>query len=116
MNENVTKEARTYAMLCHLTSLSGFIIPFGFIVGPLIFWLLKKDVYHFVDEAGKESLNFQISMFIYCIISWLLVFVFIGIFMLIALGIFYLIVIILASVKVSNGESYRYPLTIRFIK
>ena len=77
---------------------------------PLIFWLLKKDEYRFVDEAGKESLNFQISLFIYYMISALLIVILIGFFSLIAWAIFSLIVTILASIKASDGESYHYPL------
>jgi uncharacterized Tic20 family protein len=104
-------------MLCHLTALAGFIgIPFGHILGPLVVWLLKKNDYPSVDEQGKESLNFQISLSIYGIISALLIFVMVGIFLLIVLILADLILVIVASVKTSNGESYRYPLTIRFIK
>lgn len=116
MNENVTKEARTYAMLCHLSALSGLIIPLGTIFGPLIFWMLKKDEYSFVDQEGKEALNFEISMFIYYVISGLLTIVIIGIFMLGLLAAFHLIVVIVAAVRANSGDGYRYPMTIRFIK
>jgi uncharacterized Tic20 family protein len=118
MNEsNDNREARNWGMLCHLTALAGFIgIPFGHILGPLVVWLLKKNDYPSVDEQGKESLNFQISLSIYGIISALLIFVMVGIFLLIVLILADLILVIVASVKTSNGESYRYPLTIRFIK
>lgn len=108
---------RTWAMLCHLTALAQYIgIPFGHIIGPLIIWLVKKDQMPEVDAHGKESLNFQISMSIYAAVSAILIFVVIGIFLLIAIGILDLIFIIIASVKAYNGEFYRYPLTIRFIK
>jgi len=70
-------------MLCHLTALLGIIgIPFGNIVGPLIIWLLKKNVYPFVNEQGKESLNFQISMTIYALAAALLILIKIGFFLL----------------------------------
>ncbi|MEF9437621.1 MAG: DUF4870 domain-containing protein [Candidatus Mariimomonas ferrooxydans] len=117
MTENTEKQERTWAMLCHLTSLTAFIgIPFGHILGPLVVWLLKKNDYPSVDDQGKESLNFQISMTIYIIFAALLIFVFIGIFLLIGLAIADLILVIIASVKTSNGKSYSYPLTIRLIK
>ncbi len=57
MNE---KDARTWAMLCHIGAFAGYIIPFGHIIAPLVIWLIKKDESPFVDDQGKESLNFQI--------------------------------------------------------
>src|ERR1700680_445708 len=74
--DRLQSEARTWAMLCHLSSISGFIgVPFGHIVGPLIVWLVKKDQFPLVDDQGKESLNFQISMTIYGIVAGVLCFV-----------------------------------------
>lgn len=110
------KEERTMAMLCHLSALAGFIIPFGNIVGPLIFWLINKDKMPYVDDQGKESLNFQITVTIASIISAVLIVVLIGFLLIFAVLIFWLIFTIIASVKASNGEYYRYPLTIRLIK
>ncbi len=69
-----------------------------------------------VDDQGKESLNFQISMTLYYILSTILIIALIGIVLLIGLSIFNLIVVIIASVKANKGEKYRYPLCIRFIK
>lgn len=111
------KDARLYGMLCHLTALSLYIgIPFGNIIGPLIVWLIKKDQYPFVDEQGKESLNFQISITIYAIVASLLILIAIGVVILIALGIFAIIMVIMASIQANNGASYKYPLTIKFLK
>lgn len=111
------KQARLWGMLCHLSALAGFVgIPFGNIIGPLIIWLIKRQEIPFVDEQGKEALNFQISLTIYSIISLLLIMVVVGIFLLIAIVIFGLVMVIIASVRANNGESYRYPLTIRIIR
>ena len=111
------KQDKTWGMLCHLTALSLFIgIPFGNIIGPLVVWLVKKDEYPFVDEQGKESLNFQISMTIYAIVSLLLCMIVIGFFLLAAIVVVEFVLVIMASVKASNGESYTYPITIRFFK
>jgi uncharacterized Tic20 family protein len=111
------KQAKTWGMLCHLTALSLFIgIPFGHIIGPLVVWLIKKDEYPFVDEQGKESLNFQLSMTIYAIVSLILCMIVIGFFLAVALVILEFVLVIMASVKASNGESYKYPMTIRFFK
>lgn len=111
------KQARNWGMLCHLSALSAFLgIPFGHLLGPLVVWLVKKNEYPFVDEQGKESLNFQISVTIYAIPLFVLVFVLIGIPLLIALLAVDVVLVIVAAVKASNGESFRYPLTIRFVK
>ena len=116
MMEEELREERTFAMLCHLSALAMFIgVPFGNIVGPLIVWLLKKDQYPLVDAQGREALNFQISMTIYMVISGLLIVVVIGLILIPALLIAELVLIIRAAVQVSDGISYRYPLTIRFL-
>jgi uncharacterized Tic20 family protein len=109
------RDERMWAMFCHLSALVGFIIPFGNIIAPLVLWSLKKEEYPLVNDQGKESLNFQISMTIYLIASAILIIVVIGIILLILLGIFSLIVIIIAAIKANEGEKYRYPLTIRFL-
>lgn len=112
-----TSDERLWGMLCHLVALSGFIVPpIGFILGPLIVWLIKKDQYAFVNDQGKESLNFQISMLIYMSVSVLLFFVLIGFVMLFILIVMEFVLVIVASVAANEGKPYRYPLTIRFIK
>ncbi len=103
-------------MLCHLSALAGYIIPFGNLIGPLIVWQIKKNQIPQVNEHGKESLNFQISVTIYAIDSGLLCFICVGFFLLAAVGIFALVMIIIESIKANQGEPVRYPLTFRFIK
>jgi uncharacterized Tic20 family protein len=110
------KEARTWAMLCHLVALSGFCVPFGNVLGPLIVWAIKRDDDPFIDDQGKEALNFQLTMTIAVVISMILIFVAIGVLLLIVLAIFELVMIIMASVAANEGRAYRYPLTIRFFK
>ena len=117
VSAEVNKEACMWAMFCHLAGLCVFVVPFvGNIVGPLILWQIKKDEYPFVDEQGKGAVNFQISMTIYGLISVALSFVCIGIFLLAAVGVVDLVFLLIAAVKANNGQHYRYPLTIRFIK
>ncbi|HOA36504.1 MAG TPA: DUF4870 domain-containing protein [Bacillota bacterium] len=115
----LTREEKNYAMLAHLLALAVFILPsFGNIIGPLIIWLIKKDESAFVDKNGKESLNFQISVTIYMIAAVILTVLSLGILFLlpVAVSIVWLVYVVIATVKVSNGEDYSYPLTIRFIK
>ncbi len=104
------KQEKMWAMLCHI----GAII-LGFIA-PLVIWLVKKDESPLVDDQGKESLNFQITMIIAFIVAGILMFVFIGFLLMPVLAIFNLIMVIIAGIKANDGEKYRYPVNIRFIK
>ena len=116
-SEEISKDARTWAMFCHLAGLAGYVMPIvGNIVGPLIFWQIKKDEYPFVDEQGKEAVNFQISMTLYALISIPLTVICIGLFLLAAVVVVDLVFLVVAAVKANNSQHYRYPLTIRFIK
>jgi uncharacterized protein len=112
------QDERMWGMFCHLSALAGYnILPgIGFVIGPLIIWTLKKKDFPFIDEQGKEALNFQISMMIYMFASAILILLLIGFLLLISLGIFQLIMIVIASIKANNGEQFKYPLSIRFIK
>jgi uncharacterized Tic20 family protein len=111
-----SREARTWAMWCHLGSLAGyFLLPLGSIIVPVIIWMLKRDQDPFIDEQGRESINFQISLLIYGIISAILILVVVGF---VLLGILYfagIILVIIASIRANDGQSYRYPLTIRLL-
>ena len=63
-----------WAGFCHLAALAGYVVPMvGNIVGPLVVWLMKKEEYPLVDDQGKESINFQISILIYVAVSAVLV-------------------------------------------
>ncbi len=113
----VSKDEKTWGMLSHLSVFSGLVIPFGHIIAPLVIWLLKKDDENmaFVEDQAKEVLNFQIASTIYAFIGGILLFVIIGIFVLGALAIFWLVVTILGALKANEGVAYRYPLNIRLI-
>lgn len=110
-------EVRTTGMLCHLLGLAGLLgIPFGNIIGPLVVWLVKKDESPFVDDQGKEAINFQITATIIAIAAAFSIIVIIGIFLLPAVLILWLIFTIVGAVKASNGEYYRYPFALRLVK
>ncbi len=110
------KEEKTWGMLCHLMALTGYFIPFGNIIGPLVIWLIKKDDMPFVADQGKESLNFQLTILLAFIVSGILTFVLIGIFMIFVVALYDVVMVIVATVKSNDGVAYRYPYTIRFIK
>ncbi len=104
-------------MLCHASALAGFFVPWaGHILGPLIVWLAKRGDAPEIDEQGKESLNFQISMLIYNLIAGVLCLILIGFVILGILHILNLVLVIVASIQASEGKLYRYPITIRLIK
>ena len=115
---------RTWTVLCHASAFLGFFVPVaGHIIGPLLIWLLKRDESNEIDEHGKESLNFQISMFIYTsvlgVVCFILMFVLVGFLLLPLFAVLFLadiVLVIIASLKASDGQLYRYPLTIRLIK
>jgi uncharacterized Tic20 family protein len=108
---------RTWTVLCHASALLGFFLPWGgHILPPLVVWLVKRGESTAVDEHGKESLNFQLSMLIYNIIAGVLVLVLIGFVLLPILHVLNVVFVILASLRASEGTLYRYPITIRFFR
>ena len=111
-----TSDLRTWCVLCHASALLGLFFHFlGHLIGPLCVWLIKRGDSAEIDEHGKESLNFQLSMLIYDVIAGVLCFVLIGIPILIALWVLNTVLVIVASIKAGEGKLYRYPLTIRLI-
>jgi len=116
MDTSLSKDERMWGMLCHISAFAFFIFPFGNIIGPLVIWLIKRDVYQFVNEQGKESLNFQISVTIYALAALLLSIILIGIPILIALFFFNFIMVVVAAIKANDGYHYRYPLSIELIR
>ncbi len=108
---------RSWTVACHASALLGFFVPAGgHILAPLIVWLMKRADSAAVDAHGKESLNFQLSMLIYSIIAGILMFVLIGFVLLPLLHVLNLVFVIIASLRASEGQLYRYPLTIRLLK
>ena len=152
MYDRGSDDARKWALWAHLSSLVwfplafvGLSFPILNILGPLIIWQMKKSEHSFVDDHGKESVNFQISVTIYTLIITVIV-VIIGlvfitliagsssqdsdtlalgiglilaaslIFISVIVGIIQLALVIFAAIKANNGEMYRYPLTIRLLR
>jgi uncharacterized protein len=136
--ETRDQNVRTWSMLCHLSALAGLLFSLGAVIGPLLVWQIKKNDLPEIDPHGKESVNFQLTILIINIIVGIIIAGILGVgfgfgrmwgspftvfgggFGLIGiLGIINLIAWILAvvaGIKANNGEFYKYPFTIRFIK
>jgi uncharacterized Tic20 family protein len=109
-------EERQWAMFAHLSALAGLLVPFGSIIGPLVIWLIKKDTMAFVNDQGKEALNFNITVAIAAVVCWVLCFILIGILLFAALAIVWLVFVIIAAIKANEGTLYRYPFVLRLVK
>jgi uncharacterized protein len=149
MQEPLSKDIRMWGMSCHLAALGGVLlffllpIPFLNLLVTYLAWRMGREKHPFVDEQGKEALNFQFSMVIYLFTFFLFVlFLFaltcgialttssfgntlgqmlsglaILVFAIVAIAlIFEIVVILFAAVKAANGQSYRYPFTLRFVR
>ena len=114
----VSKEEKNWALAAHLSSFSYFVGIPGF-VGPLVIWLVKKDEMPFVAEEAKESLNFQISIFLYTIFCVVVTLTFIGALVgipgLLVIAILGIVFPIIGAIKAGEGKHYSYPMTIRLI-
>ena len=109
----ISNDARNWATLSHLSAYVAFLgIPS--LVGPLVIWLLKRDD-PYVDYHAKEALNFNISFLIYGIVASFLIIFLVGLLLLPVVLISWFVLVIVAAVKASAGEYYRYPMTLRFI-
>ena len=124
----LSSEERQWAMFAHLSALVGGILTSGWagslgcFIGPLIIWMVKKDSMPFVDDQGKEALNFNITVGLIFLALLLLSIMTLGIGLIIAIpgwiivGIAWLVFTIIAGIKANEGVAYRYPLTLRLIK
>lgn len=110
----VSSEDRTLALLTHL---SGIVL--GFVV-PLIIWLINKDRSDkaFVVDQSKEALNFNITLLIAYIALFVLTVITLGLAspLTFLLWIASIVFFVIAGLKANNGETYRYPFTLRLVK
>ena len=112
----VDESARTTAMAAHLSTFAGLIVPFGSVIGPLAVWLTRRDRDPFIDQAGREALNFGISIAIYGPVLLVAALLLVDIPLLIAGVIAWVVLASLAAAKASEGQAYRYPLTLRLVR
>ena len=109
-----TQDERTWALASHIGCIVGAWAAMAFLV-PLVIMLVKGPQSGFVRAHAVESLNFQLTMLVYGIISFVLAFVVVGFLLLAVLAVVWIVCVILATMKASEGRAYRYPLTIRFV-
>ena len=111
----VSKEERNWAMLAHLSALLTYVTVIGGVIAPLVIWLMRKQEGGFAAEQARESLNFQITVFLIGLGCWVLALILIGFVLLAILGIVNLVLVIIAAIKVSEGVAYRYPFNLRLV-
>lgn len=132
--ESREQQVRTWSMLCHLAALTALFFPLGLVLGPLIVWQIKKNELPEIDAHGKAAVNFQLTVMIINVVAWIILlgsvgigffwrspFFFIGTgfsfgFIIWLINIAALIFAVIAGLKANNGEPYRYPFSIHFIK
>lgn len=124
----ISAEERQWAMFAHLAALVGGVVTAGWaaslgcVIGPLVVWLMKKETMPFVDDQGKEALNFNITVGIVFLVLFILTFVTFGIGILLTgplmliVGLAWLVVTIIAAIKSHEGVAYRYPFALRLVK
>ena len=126
VDHDATPAERTYAMWMHLSLLGFFIAPFVIIILPIILWLMKKDKSPFIDDHGKETINFHITLILYSLLLWIpativgLMLCGVGIVVTVPAAVLLpwvlgAIGVVQASIAAKHGEYYRYPMTMRFI-
>ncbi|MGN6300813.1 MAG: DUF4870 domain-containing protein [Angustibacter sp.] len=103
-------DERMWAMLGHL---GGIILGF---IAPLVVWLVYRERSAYLDDQGKEALNFQIAVLIAYVISTVLAVVLIGFVLYFVVWVASLVFAIMAGIAANRGERYRYPVTLRLIK
>lgn len=121
------QEERQWAMFAHLSALAGALVSswvggIGVFIGPLVIWLVKKDTMPFVDDQGKEALNFNITLAIVAFALFLLTIFTLGIGIIltgplfVVIGVAWLVFTIIAAIRANEGVRYRYPVSLRLIK
>lgn len=116
LHVGATEDETRWALAAHLSAFAIFLLPsFGQIVGPLVIWLLKRGESSFVTEHAKEALNFQITATLAFVVSVALTMLLVGLPMMIVVGVGWLVLTIKAALRAGDGETYRYPFTIRFV-
>lgn len=113
---DIDKQTRQWAMFLHLSQLLAYPIPILGILAPIVIWQIKKDELPGIDAHGKMVVNWIISLALYFVISFLLVLLVIGVPLLLALSLVSVVFPIIGGIKANNGELWKYPLSLNFLK
>ncbi len=152
MKNLITENEKTVASILHISTFSKYFFPLGNFLFPILLWVVHKDK-PFVNENGRQAINFQLSIFLYSVLIGLLIFPFLFVYvddfvtliqkldnnsinlynsnitqisgfvfivivvaiLLLALFVFEIYTVIMASIYASQGKVYNYPLNISFI-
>ena len=106
----------TWGMFIHLSQFCSFIVPLAGLVVPIVLWQVRKKDSDIIDRHGKIVVNWIITEFILAVVFAFLCIIFIGIPLLIALGVVGVVFPIIGAVKANNGEVWVYPCSIKFFK
>jgi uncharacterized Tic20 family protein len=113
-HEVVAADDRNWSVAAHLGSFVTAWFALG-LIAPLVVLLVKGSSSPFVRRHAVESLNFQINALVYSVVFGLLMFLLIGFVLLPLYAIFYVVCVVLATIRASQGEEFRYPFTVRVI-
>jgi uncharacterized protein len=112
-----SENERTWGMLAHLSALAGLVFPLlGIVLGPLAVYLGRRDDSTFVAQHAKEALNFNITVLIGAVGCMILMLVFVGFLFGTGLFVAWLVLTLIAAIRASEGQLYRYPVSLRLIK
>ncbi len=110
------REDNQLIVIAHLSQLISLVIGFGSLIVPLIIWATQKEKVYQLDEHGKNIINFQLSILIYCLLCIPLILLFgLGLLGFIVLGIISIVFPIINAIRANNGETPKYPLSLNFI-
>ncbi|GAA1997556.1 MULTISPECIES: DUF4870 domain-containing protein [Nocardioides] len=112
--DGLTPDERTWGGAAHWSALVAAFVALSFL-GPLLVLLLKGGTSPYVRQQSVESLNFQLSILIYGVVSLVLALALVGFLLLPVVGLVWLVFTVIGSVRSARGELYRYPLTIRMV-
>jgi hypothetical protein len=113
--ESRADDELTWAVLIHVSGLSGLLVPFGNVVFPLTLWLIKRDESEFLDASGKAALNFQLTWTVLLVGALLSLVVGVGLLLVPLLAVAWLVLVVVGTARASEGEVYDYPLTLELI-